>query len=213
LDHGFYTGSDIPLPGSENVRINLWLDDINGDNFGDPPSDSKEAELIVKKFEYIAPASVTDIQASPGRTWINWSWKNPQYIGFGHVMLYLNGTFITNIFGPQNFYNTTGLSPDTSYELGTRTVDTSGNINQTWVNRTAKTLPSGELRGDVNRNSRRDTGDATLVLRNIVGLPIPSTSMPIMPIGDMNCNSRIDTGDATLILRDVVGLPTPKCWE
>ncbi len=70
-----------------------------------------------------------------------------------------------------------------------------------------------QLRGDINRNGRRDTGDATLILRSIVGLPIPSQYMPILPIGDMNCNNRIDTGDATLVLRDVVGLPIPRCWE
>ncbi len=70
---------------------------------------------------------------------------------------------------------------------------------------------SNAIRGDVNRNGRRDTGDATLILRSIVGLPIPSQYLPILPIGDMNCNSRIDTGDATLVLRDVVGLPIPGC--
>ena len=69
------------------------------------------------------------------------------------------------------------------------------------------------VRGDVNRNLRRDTGDATLILRHIVGLPIPPQYLPILPIGDMNCNSRIDTGDATLILRDVVNLPIPICWN
>ncbi len=67
--------------------------------------------------------------------------------------------------------------------------------------------------GDVNRNGMRDTGDATLILRSIVGLPIPLQYLPILPIGDMNCNNIIDTGDATLILRDVVGLPIPRCWE
>ncbi len=67
--------------------------------------------------------------------------------------------------------------------------------------------------GDVNRNNRLDTGDATLILRSIVGLVIPSTSMPILPIGDMNCNGKIETGDATIILRMVVGLPVPRCWE
>ena len=60
--------------------------------------------------------------------------------------------------------------------------------------------------GDVNRNHRIDTGDATLVLRYIVGLPIPPKYQPVYPIGDMNNNHRIDTGDATLILRKVVGL-------
>ena len=69
------------------------------------------------------------------------------------------------------------------------------------------------VRGDVNRNVRRDTGDATLILRSIVGLSVPTQYLPILPIGDMNCNDRIDTGDATLILRDVVNLYIPRCWE
>ncbi len=72
-------------------------------------------------------------------------------------------------------------------------------------------LGAGELRGDVNRNGKLDTGDASLILRSIVGLPIPSQFEPVLPTGDMNCNNKIDTGDATLILRDVVGLPIPRC--
>ena len=67
--------------------------------------------------------------------------------------------------------------------------------------------------GDVNVNNMVDSGDATLILRYIVGLPIPPQYMPILKRGDMNCNGRIDTGDATLILRDVVGLSIPGCWE
>jgi hypothetical protein len=42
-----YTGEDIPTPGNENARINLWL--FNSI----PPSDSKEVEVIIKKFEFI----------------------------------------------------------------------------------------------------------------------------------------------------------------
>lgn len=55
--------------------------------------------------------------------------------------------------------------------------------------------------GDLNHNNRLDTGDATLVLRMIVGLT------PVDYLGDMNGNGRIDTGDATIILRIIVGLP------
>jgi len=69
-----------------------------------------------------------------------------------------------------------------------------------------------EIRGDVNRNSILDTGDATLILRYLVELPTPSEYLPILPIGDMNCNEMLDTGDATLILRDIVGLDIPRCW-
>lgn len=55
--------------------------------------------------------------------------------------------------------------------------------------------------GDLNHNDRVDTGDATLVLRMVVGLT------PVDMLGDMNHNGRIDTGDATIILRIIVGLP------
>jgi len=54
--------------------------------------------------------------------------------------------------------------------------------------------------GDVNHNNMLDTGDATLVLRMIVGLKEQDM------LGDMNNNGMIDTGDATLILRKIVGL-------
>jgi len=57
--------------------------------------------------------------------------------------------------------------------------------------------------GDVNQNGFLDTGDVTMILRDIVGLP---NWAPVYPIGDMNNNHMIDTGDATLILRKIVGL-------
>ena len=41
-----YTGKDIPVPGDENVRMNLWL------FRGKPPSDGKEVEVIIRKFEW-----------------------------------------------------------------------------------------------------------------------------------------------------------------
>ncbi|MCR6692027.1 MAG: PKD domain-containing protein [archaeon YNP-LCB-003-016] len=60
------------------------------------------------------------------------------------------------------------------------------------------------LKGDMNRNGKLDTGDATILLRKVVGLE------PILPedilIGDMNGTNALDTGDATIILRKVVGL-------
>jgi len=42
-----YTGPDIPRPGDENARINLWL--VNGL----PPSDGQEVEVVIRKFEFI----------------------------------------------------------------------------------------------------------------------------------------------------------------
>ena len=45
-----YTGEDIPPPGRENVRINLWLCSPDG------PSDDEEAEVVVRRFLYLPPA-------------------------------------------------------------------------------------------------------------------------------------------------------------
>jgi len=92
------------------------------------------------------PQSITNLSLqAASAAWLNFTWTNPSDPDFSHVIFYLNGTFITNVSSPQNYYNVTGLVPDTLYELGTHTVDTSGNINQTWVNRTARTLQAQDI--------------------------------------------------------------------
>ncbi len=159
------------------------------------------------------PSSITNLtNITSAQTYINWTWTDPSDPDFSNVTIYLNGIFQQNVSKGIQYYNATNLTPGT-HTIATRTADTSGNINQTWINHTATTLSSGEIRGDVNRNGKRDTGDATLILRSIVGLPIPSQYMPILSAGDMNCNGKLDTGDATLILRDIVNLSIPRCWE
>jgi len=100
------------------------------------------AEYFDVISQYTLPSSITNLHSTQGPTWINWTWTNPSDPDFNHTELYLNGTFLTNIPVLQNYYNITGLLPDISYELSTRTVDTSGNINLTWVNDTASTLPA-----------------------------------------------------------------------
>jgi hypothetical protein len=54
-----YDGDDIPPAGGENARINLWLNDRDGDGVGDLPSDGQEAEIIIRRFEHIAPIDTT----------------------------------------------------------------------------------------------------------------------------------------------------------
>jgi hypothetical protein len=55
-------------------------------------------------------------------------------------MVYVNGTFVTNTSGNSvNYYNATGLAEGLTYSIGIHTVDTSGNINSTWVNDSATT--------------------------------------------------------------------------
>lgn len=42
-----YTGPDLPEPGDENARMNLWL------MSGQPPADGLEQEVIVRAFEFV----------------------------------------------------------------------------------------------------------------------------------------------------------------
>ncbi len=85
------------------------------------------------------PASITNLQNVTGATWINWSWTDPPDADFNYTMVFLNGTWETNT--SDSFYNATDLDQDTSYEIGTHTVDSEGNVNETWVNQTTTTLP------------------------------------------------------------------------
>ena len=84
------------------------------------------------------PASITNLANVTENLWINWTWTKPEDDDFNHTMVYLNGDFKTNT--SSTYYNATGLSPDTNYEVRTHTVDTNGNVNATWMNQTAKTL-------------------------------------------------------------------------
>lgn len=81
--------------------------------------------------------NLTNITFKP--RYINWTWIDPSNIDFSKVMIYVNNAFKTNVTKGRQFYNSTGLVTNTSYTIGTKTVDTSGNVNMTWVNRTAKT--------------------------------------------------------------------------
>lgn len=86
----------------------------------------------------IPPASVTDLKGnSIGPTWINWTWNNPDDADFSHVMIYIDGTFITNT--SDVFYNLTGISERSTHTISTKSVDFSGNINTTWINNSATT--------------------------------------------------------------------------
>jgi hypothetical protein len=43
-----YTGADVPVPGGENARINLWLYN------GHAPADGRVVEIVIKSFTFTA---------------------------------------------------------------------------------------------------------------------------------------------------------------
>ncbi|APH38361.1 S-layer protein domain-containing protein [Methanohalophilus halophilus] len=83
------------------------------------------------------PASIKDLDNTTSEHWIRWSWTNPSDSDFNHTEIYFDGVFEINSSNPE--YNATGLDSDTSYDISIRTVDTSGNVNSTWVNQTSTT--------------------------------------------------------------------------
>ncbi|MCZ7358032.1 MAG: DUF2341 domain-containing protein [Candidatus Methanoperedens sp.] len=88
------------------------------------------------------PASITDLtNVSYAPTYINWTWTDPADTDFASLSVWIDGVFRDNIARGVQFFNATGFDPDTEHSIATRTVDTNGNINQTWVNRTTKTAP------------------------------------------------------------------------
>ncbi len=91
----------------------------------------------------IPPASITNVNNTTyATTYINWSWTDPTDSDFSHVLVYIDNTPKPNVPKGTRYYNETGLTANADHTISTRTVDTSGNVNTTWVNQTRRTAPS-----------------------------------------------------------------------
>ncbi len=89
-----------------------------------------------------APASVTNLANTTfAQTSITWTWTDPADSDFEKVMVYLDGVWKQNVTKGVQSWTATGLSPDTEYTIGTKTVDTTGNMNATMVSDPARTAP------------------------------------------------------------------------
>jgi PGF-pre-PGF domain-containing protein len=83
--------------------------------------------------------SITNLKETGVSTeWINWTWTNPSSADFSHVMVHIDGKFVVNT--SEDYFNLTGLSEGTTHIISTKTVFTSGGINNTWVNDSAQTV-------------------------------------------------------------------------
>jgi len=104
----------------------------------DNNSNIETTKNVTVRIDTTPPASISDLHNTTGTTWINWTWTNPSDDDFAYTMVYLNGVFKTNTSNP--YYNATNLTANTTYEIGTHTVDVNGNVNDTWMNQTARIL-------------------------------------------------------------------------
>lgn len=84
--------------------------------------------------------NVSNLQNTTTATSINWTWTDPTDADFNHTMVYLNGTFITNVSAGTQYYLNSSLASSTQYTISLQTVDYVGNINTTWINQTTTTL-------------------------------------------------------------------------
>ena len=90
----------------------------------------------------VAPASITDLHnSSYQQSWITWNWTDPSSSDFSKVLVYLDGVFQANVTKGVRTYTASSLISDTEHTIATRTVGTTGLVNQTWVNDTARTAP------------------------------------------------------------------------
>jgi hypothetical protein len=86
------------------------------------------------------PASITGLtNSTPYCGNITWSWTNPLDSDFNHTYVLKNNAFYFNYTNTTTTTLWAGLSNITQYNFSARTVDITGNINVTWVNKSAIT--------------------------------------------------------------------------
>ena len=105
------------------------------------PDGEDSASQIVSVLSTLFPSStITNLNNSTSLpNSITWTWTDPTSSDFDHVEIYLDGVFQQNVTQGVQAFTATGLIPSTAYTIGTRTVGTTGLINETWVNHTAMT--------------------------------------------------------------------------
>ena len=132
----------LTLQGNEEGTTVLALAIIQ---FGDANGTPISPDILNGTFrvgEEEPPGSVTGlVNTTYLQDGITWVWTDPVSADFDHVMVYLDGVFQENVSAGIETFPATGLSSATAYTIATRTVGTSGLVNETWVNHTAWTKP------------------------------------------------------------------------
>jgi hypothetical protein len=105
--------------------VSLFIDDIN---FTEDPSP-----------DTTPPQSITDLTYEADCNMIGFSFNYPEDPDFLLVMIWKDGIFYHNLTDYPTYDEWYGLSEGTFYEFSSKTVDTSGNANATFVNMTANT--------------------------------------------------------------------------
>ena len=118
-----------------NYTVTLTVSNVDGFS-----SRTEDDYISVNAGDQAPPASVTNLRnTTHEETMITWTWNDPGDPDFAKVMVYLDGVFKTDVAKGVQIYSAGNLTAGTQYTIGTKTVDSSGNINISWVNHTAWT--------------------------------------------------------------------------
>ncbi|MBU3966177.1 MAG: hypothetical protein KKG76_02210 [Euryarchaeota archaeon] len=86
------------------------------------------------------PASVTNlINVTYEPLYIRWTWIDPADADFDHVDVKIDDVSIGTVAKGIQSFNATYLMPNSAHNISIRTVDTSNNVNSTWVTHNATT--------------------------------------------------------------------------
>jgi PGF-pre-PGF domain-containing protein len=110
---------------------------FDGSNWTDV-GELNNTSICIKAFTSAPPSTVSNLTATTGPSWINWTWSNPDEKDFNHTEIYVNNTLISTTSGTH--YNFTGLLDGTNHSIGLKTVDTDGYVNNTRINNTSQTV-------------------------------------------------------------------------
>jgi PGF-pre-PGF domain-containing protein len=174
--------SDSDVSGLNESSLRMWRYDGSWSQVSDPNGVDTAQNYVyanITNFSIFAPmavildttppASITSlINSTYEKTFINWTWTDPSDADVSHVSIWMDNMFKTNVSKGIQFYNATNLTPDTEYTIATRTVDTNGNVNTTWVNYTARTaipvIPIVITITSPANNSVNTTGDVNVTV-------------------------------------------------
>lgn len=144
------------------------------------------------------PASIISLRnITYARTNINWNWTDPEDADFSKVIIYFDGTFQTNVTKGTQFYNASNLTPGASYTISAHTADLAGNVNQTWVNHTAKTAPMPESY-DLNKDDVVDITDLIMAAHHF-----GETAAEPYQDCDVNKDGVVDIFDLALVAQNL----------
>ncbi len=115
---------------------------VNSSRAGGGSINSSEYLFVTEPaaVDTTAPASITGLtNVTYVPLFINWTWTDPADADFAYVQVYIDGIFKSNVAKGALSYNGSYFMPNSTHTISTHTVDTSNNVNTTWVNHTAAT--------------------------------------------------------------------------